>query len=166
MAVTSQLRRSHHDADLVDLPLGALLFAPRRDRGQVMGAVPGDRRARRVQGSELGGVRVTDSEPRFSSTRDARRVPGIGTEATPRASARYRSHASATCAGVASCSPATDLTTSTTARLASSAPSANRGMVWRKSLGDDRSAAERMVPVKKPRPSGEYGTKPIPSSAT
>jgi hypothetical protein len=38
-------------------------------------------------------------------------------------------------------------------------------MVWRKSLGDDRSAAERMVPVKKPRPSGEYGTKPTPSSA-
>jgi|HubBroStandDraft_3_1064219.scaffolds.fasta_scaffold106281_3 hypothetical protein len=40
---------------LSDLPVGALLFAPRRDRGQVMGAVPGDRRARRVQGSELGG---------------------------------------------------------------------------------------------------------------
>src|SRR6202167_3967625 len=55
------------------------------------------------------GVRVTDNEPRFSSTRDARRVPGIGTEATPRAFARYRSHASATCAGVASCSSATDL---------------------------------------------------------
>jgi dihydroflavonol-4-reductase len=34
---------------------GALLFASRRDRGQVNGAVPGDRRARRVQGSELGG---------------------------------------------------------------------------------------------------------------
>lgn len=43
------------DANLVDLPVGALLFAPRRDRGQVMGAVPGDRRARRVQGSELDG---------------------------------------------------------------------------------------------------------------
>src|SRR5580704_15647319 len=35
-------------------PGGHLLFAPRRDRGQVMGAVPGDHRARRVQGSELG----------------------------------------------------------------------------------------------------------------
>jgi hypothetical protein len=39
----------------VDLPVGALLLAPRRDRGQVIGAVPGDHRARCVQGSELGG---------------------------------------------------------------------------------------------------------------
>jgi hypothetical protein len=43
------------DANLVDLPLSALLLAPRRHPGQVIGAVPGDRRARRVQGSELGG---------------------------------------------------------------------------------------------------------------
>ena len=43
------------DANLVDLPVSALLFAPRRHPGQVIGAVPGDRRARRVQGSELGG---------------------------------------------------------------------------------------------------------------
>ena len=60
---------------------------------------------------------------------------------------------------------ATDVTTSTTARLASSAPSANRGMVLRKSFCDDRSAADRTVPVRKPRPNGEYGTKPTPSSA-
>jgi hypothetical protein len=38
--------------------------------------------------SSCSGVSVTDSEPRFSSTRAARRVPGIGTEATPSASAR------------------------------------------------------------------------------
>ena len=35
--------------------LRALLFAPGRHTAQVIGAVPGDRRARRVQGSELGG---------------------------------------------------------------------------------------------------------------
>ena len=43
------------DANLVDLPVSALLFAPGRHPGQVIGAVPGDRRARRVQGGELGG---------------------------------------------------------------------------------------------------------------
>src|SRR5271169_665416 len=43
------------DANLVDLPVSALLLAPRRHRVQVIGAVPGDRRAHRVQGSELGG---------------------------------------------------------------------------------------------------------------
>ena len=88
----------------------------------------------------------------FSSTRVARRVPGIGTEVTPNPSARCRSQASATCAAVALCSSATDLTMSTTARLVSSAPSLKRGIVRRKSLGDERSAAERTVPVRKPRP--------------
>ena len=38
--------------------------------------------------SSCAGVRFTVSEPRFSSTRSARRVPGIGTDATPSASAR------------------------------------------------------------------------------
>jgi hypothetical protein len=42
------------DANLVDLPVGALLFTPRRDPGQVTGAVPDDHRARLAQGSELG----------------------------------------------------------------------------------------------------------------
>ena len=48
-------RHAKTDANLVDLPVRALLFAPRRHRGQVIGAVPGDHGARRVQGGELGG---------------------------------------------------------------------------------------------------------------
>src|SRR5215217_4569790 len=37
-------------------------------------------------------------------------------------------------------------------------------MVRRKSVGG-RSSVELIVPVRKPRPSGEYGTNPTPSSA-
>ena len=98
--------------------------------------VAGHRICGGIQRGDLIRVSVTDNDPRFSSTRAARRVPGIGTDATPNASARYRNHANATWAAVAPAASATDVTTSTTARFASSAPSANRGMVLRKSLAD------------------------------
>jgi hypothetical protein len=42
-------------AQIAAFDVGALLFPPRRDRGQVMGSVPDDRLARRGQGGELGG---------------------------------------------------------------------------------------------------------------
>ena len=50
--------------------------------------VPGHRHCGGIQRGQLIGVNVTDNDPRFSSTRAARRVPGIGTDATPSASAR------------------------------------------------------------------------------
>src|SRR4029077_10857073 len=64
------------DANLVDLPVSALLFAPRRHRGQVIGAAPGDHRARRVQGSELGGGQ--GDRQRAKVLLDACRPPGAG----------------------------------------------------------------------------------------
>ena len=42
-------------------------------------------------------------------------------------------------------------------------PSAKRGIVVR-TPPSPNWPAERMVPVSKPRPSGEYGTNPIPSA--
>src|ERR1700683_5774026 len=60
----------------------AMLFAPRRDRGQVVGAVPCDRRARRVQGGELG--RGQGDRQRAKVLLDTRRPPGAGN--------RYRGH--------------------------------------------------------------------------
>src|SRR5271163_3535263 len=64
------------DANLVDLPVSAFLLAPGRHRGQVIGAVPGDRRARRVQGSELDGGQ--SDRKRAKVFLDARRPPGAG----------------------------------------------------------------------------------------
>ena len=76
--------------------------------------------------SSCSGARSTVSERGFSSTRAARRVPGIGTAATPIASDRYRSQASATCAAVARCCSATAPTTSTAA-VRSPRPSSRAG---------------------------------------
>lgn len=64
------------------------------------------------------------------------------------------SQAKATCAGVVSISAATARTSSTIRRLRSRLPSAKRWLVWRQS-SVSRSFRERMLPVRKPRPSGE-----------
>ena len=73
-------------------------------------------------------------------------MPGIGTTCSPCAS----SHASATCAGVASWRAATALTRSTSAALASIASGWKRGLFLRKSPGGNVCGAS--VPVRKPRP--------------
>src|ERR1700756_958445 len=54
-ASSGLLENGHAWPLLGGLPLSALLFAPHRPPGQVIAPVPGDRRASRVQGSELGG---------------------------------------------------------------------------------------------------------------
>src|SRR5271163_2055333 len=74
--------RNTDDAILVDLPVSALLFAPRRHRGQVLGAVPGGPRARRVQSSGLGGGQ--GDRQRAKVLLDPLRPPG--------ARNRYRGH--------------------------------------------------------------------------
>ena len=86
----------------------------------------------------------------FSSTRETRLVPGIGAMSSPCAS----SQASATCAGVASSSEATASTSSTMRRFFSKLPSVKRGLVLRQSSSLS-SSGERIVPVRKPCPSGE-----------
>ena len=54
---------------------------------------------------------------------------------------------------------------STTAWLCCSASGSNRGMVLRMSLPASKLVDAVMVPVRKPLPSGLYGTKPMPSSS-
>jgi hypothetical protein len=75
---------------------------------------------------------------------------------------RLATQASATCAGVAPRAAATSFTTSTIRMLAAKASSAKRGLTDRKSPSA-KSAGELKRPVRKPRPSGEYATRPIPS---
>jgi hypothetical protein len=89
----------------------------------------------------------------FSSTREARLVPGIGAISSPCES----SQANAICAGVASSSDATALTSSTMRRFFSRLPSVKRGLFLRQS-STARSSGERIVPVRKPRPSGPHDT--------
>jgi hypothetical protein len=94
-----------------------------------------------------------------SSTREMRLVPGIGAMSSPCA----RSQANATCAGDALSSEATALTSPTMRRFCSKLPSVKRGLLLRQS-SSARSWGERIVPVRKPCPSGAYGTKPMPGS--
>ena len=92
----------------------------------------------------------------FSSSRSARRVPGIGATSSPWCS----SHASASCAGVQPTSAAISRARSTRSRLRSRLSCWKRGELRRKSS----SALMSTDPVSSPRPSGLYGTMPTPSS--
>lgn len=65
---------------------------------------------------------------------------------------------------VAPTSVATACTSSAMRRLRRKFSPVNRGLVLRKSSSSANCSGERIVPVKKPRPSGEKGTSPMPSS--
>ena len=71
------------------------------------------------------------------------------------------SHASAICALETPCFAATSPTTLTMPILASKFSFEKRGSLRRQSFSG-RSSMLFTCPVRKPRPSGEYGTKPIP----
>ena len=106
------------------------------------------------------GVSSASTAPRFSSSRSSRRVPGMGTIHGCWA----RSQASAICAGVAPLASAMRPSRSTTAWLAARASAVNRGRMARMSPSPN-SVAWSMRPVRKPRPSGLNGTRPMPSSS-
>jgi hypothetical protein len=55
---------------------------------------------------------------------------------------------------------------STTALVAAAAPPVKPGMVLRMSLPASKLVEAVIVPVRKPLPSGLYGTNPIPNSLT
>jgi hypothetical protein len=96
----------------------------------------------------------------FSSKRCRFVVPGIGTIQGFWA----RSQASAIWAGVAFLRSAMLPSRSTSARFAFRASGVKRGTVLRKSVLS-KVVFSSILPVRKPRPSGLKGTKPIPSLA-
>src|SRR6516164_4732987 len=106
-------------------------------------------------------LRDSFAAPMFSSRRCSLVVPGIGTIHGFCA----RSHASATCAGVAFLRAAISPSKSTTAWLAFRASAEKRGTILRKSVLS-KLVFSSIFPVKKPLPSGLKGTKPIPSSSS
>ncbi len=85
-------------------------------------------------------------------------VPGIGAMSSPWAS----NQASATCADVASSLGGDGLDLVDDAEVLSKLLG-KRGLLLRQS-SSAQLLGERIVPVRKPCPSGEYGTKPMPSS--
>ena len=91
-------------------------------------------------------VSSTSTAAAFSSRYFSRLVPGIGTTSSP----WWRSHASASCAGVQPTSSAISRTLARSSRLCSRAPSWKRGRKRRKSSSASMSSA----PVSSPRPSG------------
>src|SRR5271169_4376833 len=97
----------------------------------------------------------------FSSRRARFVVPGIGTIHGFRAS----NQASAIWAGVAFLLLAILLSKSISPWFALRASGAKRGSVLRKSLLSN-FVFSLILPVRKPLPSGLYGTKPIPSSSS
>src|SRR5438105_1873146 len=88
-------------------------------------------------------------------------VPGIGTIHGFCAV----SHASATRAGVVFLRLAHSRTTATHGKLTFSASGSKRGTVDRRSDLMKR-LPWLIAPAKRPRPKGQYGTKPIPSSSS
>lgn len=103
--------------------------------------------------------------PTFSSSRAGLRVPGIGTTVSPCTWARWCTQASATCAGVAPWASAIRRTGSSRAALVLALSPVKRGWYCRKSSLPRSFPASANAPVRKPRPSGEYGTSVTPSSA-
>ena len=89
----------------------------------------------------------------------ARLVPGIGTMSGP----WWSSHASASCAAVTPLLRAISPMRVATATLASKFPSAKRGNRLRR-VSVAASVSGVSAPVRMPRPSGLYATKPMPSS--
>ncbi len=106
-------------------------------------------------------VKVMSTAATFSSRLATRRVPGIGTTSSPCASTQ----ASASWEGVTPLPSAICTTLSRTSRFLSKFSPWKRGELRRKS-SSSKSSTDRIVPARNPRPSGEYGTKPIPSSRT
>ncbi|CAM5662297.1 hypothetical protein SALBM217S_05301 [Streptomyces griseoloalbus] len=100
----------------------------------------------------------------FSSTRDGLRVPGMGTTGRSRTVACWWTQARAICAGVAPWDSATVRTGSSRAALAAALSPVKRGIVRRKSSCVRSFEASEKAPVRKPRPSGEYGTRVTPRS--
>ncbi len=106
-----------------------------------------------------GAVSFTSVAAQFSSRYLRRLVPGMGTMSSPWAS----SQASATCPAVARFAAASCLTFSTSFRFAARFSPWKRGKrIIRASVAG--SVPAPIAPVSRPRPSGLYGTKPIPSS--
>src|SRR5512133_3784579 len=104
--------------------------------------------------------RLTWTASMFSRRRSILRVSGIGTMFGALAS----SQASATWPGVTPVRAAISLTRSTTGWLAARASGVKRGNRLRMSLAaKDWSLVT--VPVRKPWPSGDHGTNPMPSSS-
>ena len=89
-----------------------------------------------------------------------RLVPGMGT--TPGCA---MVHARASWPGVQPFAAASSCTLRTSARLAAKFSPWKRGECRRKSSAA-KSSGEVIAPVRKPRPSGLYATKPMPSSRT
>src|SRR5882762_9841848 len=97
----------------------------------------------------------------FSSRRSSLRVPGIGTIHSFCAS----SHASAIWAGVAFLRSPILRSRSTRVWFALRASGVKRGSVLRKSVRSN-VVFSLILPVRKPLPSGLYGTKPMPSCSS
>jgi hypothetical protein len=173
-------RSDLEDTDLRHSDLrAARLASARLPKAQLQNADLGGASLRRadLRGADLEGARAwiwassisrsssavssRSTAARFSSSRCSFVVPGMGTIHGFWAS----SHASATCAGVASLRAATSCSSWTKARFAwRASASAKRGTVLRKSPLA-YWVVWSMVPVRKPLPSGLNGTKPTPSSS-
>src|SRR5665647_2129128 len=104
---------------------------------------------------------VMSTAAAFSCRLAIRRVPGIGTMSVPWASTQAR----ASWLGVMPLRSAMATTWPSTARFLTKFSPWKRGELRRKSSAS-KSSMLRIRPERKPRPSGEYGTKPIPSSRT
>src|SRR5450759_4235059 len=104
---------------------------------------------------------VMSTAAAFSCRLAIRRVPGIGTMSVPWASTQAR----ASWLGVTPLRSAMATTWPSTARFLAKFSPWKRGELRRKSSAS-KSSMLRIRPERKPRPSGEYGTKPIPSSRT
>ncbi len=116
--------------------------------------------------SSCSAVSVTPSEPRFSSTRAARRVPGIGTDGHPeRLGAVPQPRQCDLCRRRPLLRRRSIRRPRPPRGSRRVRPRENRGRVRRKSAGAAGRRPSVTVPVRNPRPSGEYGTKPTPSSA-
>ena len=122
--------------------------------------------ARGVERLELFVGERHDNEPRFSSTRAARRVPGIGTDATPSVvGAVAQPRQGDLCRRWPPCRSAMSRIDVDHGEIRVEGTVGEAGQVR---AGSPMSRGEvgggRTVPVRNPRPSGEYGTKPTPSS--
>src|SRR5674476_1431409 len=102
---------------------------------------------------------VMSTAATFSCRLAIRRVPGIGTMSVPWASTQAR----ASWLGVTPLRSAMATTWSRTSRFLVKFSPWKRGELRRKS-SVSKSSMLRIRPERKPRPRGEYGTKPMPSS--
>ncbi len=132
-------------------------------------ASPSRRSASRPRSPAAPPARCGRGRPRRVRRRPRRRSPRAVRASWCPGSARCRRAARAATRARAApaCSPSPSrsrATFATTSRFFPKLSPAKRGFFWRKSPSG-RSSGERKRPVRNPRPSGLYGTKPMPSSA-